>query len=266
VSIDGTDRRRVLVVGASAGIGKGIATRLVERGDLVVFGGRRRALLEAAVDAAGGGHPVIADVSDPHQCTAMVDGSLAWLGGLDLVVFAASSSRLGLLRDTSAEEWHRVVHTNLLGPNFVIRAAIDHLAGGALVALLSSDSVGNPLPGLVPYAATKAGLEELIRGWRVEHPQLRFANVTVGSTGGTDFTRDFDMEIAAELLPKWVARGQIPARSMTPDDLGATIADMLSIAVAHPGVDCHQLTLRAPGEPYSGDLGRAVRAVKPGAP
>lgn len=256
---------RVLVVGASSGIGKGIATRMVRLGAQVVFCGRRKDALEAAVEAVGRGEYVVADVTEASQCDALVERAVSVLGGLDLLVFAASSSRLGLLRDTGADEWQQMLSTNVLGPNLVIKASLAHLADGAMVALLSSESVGDPLVGLVPYAATKASLEELVRGWRVEHPELRFANITVGSTGGTDFTRDFDMEVAGQLLPQWIASGQIPARSMDPDDLGATIAEILVTAVAHPGVDCQQVTLRAPGGIYTGDAGRAVKAVQPGA-
>jgi NAD(P)-dependent dehydrogenase (short-subunit alcohol dehydrogenase family) len=250
------------VIGASAGIGRGIATRLVTEGADVVFCGRREDALQRAVKSAGGGRYVVADVADPKRCDGLVEDAVEILGGLDLLVFAASSSRLGRLRETSADEWHTMLYTNVLGPNLVIRAALGHLAEDSLVAVLSSESVGNPLVGLAPYATTKAALEELVRGWRVEHPELRFATVTVGSTGGTEFARDFDLELAAELLPQWVARGQVPAQGMEAADLGCEIAQLLATALEHPGVDCQQIILRPAGGIFTGSLDVAMENVR----
>jgi NAD(P)-dependent dehydrogenase (short-subunit alcohol dehydrogenase family) len=155
-----------------------------------------------------------------------------------------------------------MLSTNVIGPNLVIKAALDHLSDDAVVAVLSSESVGNPLVGLAPYATTKAALEEVMRGWRVEHPEHRFATVTVGSTGGTDFTRDFDLELAAELLPQWVARGQVPAQGMEAADLGGEIARLLATALAHPGVDCQQIVLRPAGGIFTGSLDTAMENVR----
>jgi len=245
--------RRVLVVGASAGIGRAAAQRLAARGADVVFSGRRQDRLDEAVQTAGRGHAVVVDVSDPAQCTRLVATAAEHLGAIDLLVFAAGISRIVRLRDADAEEWQRLLATNLIGPALVITAAIPHLAPDAVVAVLSSESVGMPFPGLVPYSASKAALEELIQGLRVEHPEVRFCRVTVGSTEGTEFARDFDPEVAGELFPEWLALGRLPAQLMKADELGATVADALAVALAAPGVDCHDITLRAPGRVSTSD-------------
>jgi NAD(P)-dependent dehydrogenase (short-subunit alcohol dehydrogenase family) len=111
-----------------------------------------------------------------------------------------------------------------------------------------------PFPGIVPYTASKAALEELVRGLRVEHPEIRFCRVTVGSTEGTEFARDFDPEVAGELFPEWLALGRLPDQLMNVDELGRTIADSLAVALAAPGVDCHDITLRAPGRVSTDDV------------
>src|SRR5437667_277383 len=97
--------RRALVVGASSGIGREVALRFAALGADVAFHGRRRDRLEEAVTRSGGGCVVVADVSDPAQCEALVAEAVANLGGLDALVFAASSSRLSLAQDTDGEEW-----------------------------------------------------------------------------------------------------------------------------------------------------------------
>jgi NAD(P)-dependent dehydrogenase (short-subunit alcohol dehydrogenase family) len=183
----------------------------------------------------------------------LVERAVELLGGIDLLVIAASLSGLQLLRDTTSDDWERVLRTNVIGPSLLVREALPHLPEAAVVALLSSESVGQPYPGIVPYTVSKAALEELVRGWRAEHPALRFSCVTVGATGDTDFSRDFDMELGAKLFPTWVALGKLPARFMTSRDLGAAIADSLAVAVNTPGIDVQQLTFRPPGGPHTGD-------------
>jgi NAD(P)-dependent dehydrogenase (short-subunit alcohol dehydrogenase family) len=262
---DGGDElagRRVLVVGASAGIGREAALRFAERGADVVFSGRRRDKLDDAVTAAGRGHAIPADVTDPEQCRALVSQAAELLDGIDLVVFCAAVSRILRLREATAADWDGILRTNVVGPALVLQAALPHLRPGAVVALLSSESVGTPFPGLVPYGASKAALEELIRGFRVEHPEVRFCRVTIGSTEGTEFARDFDLEVAAELFPRWVALGRLPDRLMLADEVGRVLADSLAIALATPGVDCQDLVLRAPGAEATGGADDFVAMVE----
>jgi NAD(P)-dependent dehydrogenase (short-subunit alcohol dehydrogenase family) len=257
---------RALVVGASAGIGRGIADRLAESGASVVLTGRREAkLTEAVADitaSGGAAFAVTADICEPSQCERLVEEAVGFLGGLDLVVVAASAARLLMLADTGGDDWLTIMRTNLIGPALVARAALPHLPADSLVAFLSSESVGGPYHGLGPYTTSKAALEESIRAWRVEHPDVRFCCVTVGATDDTDFSRDFDFELAGRLLPEWISRGKLPAKFMKSAPLGAAIADTLSTVLASPGVSCDQVTFRAAGGPMVGGAGPLLETVK----
>jgi NAD(P)-dependent dehydrogenase (short-subunit alcohol dehydrogenase family) len=246
--------RRALVVGASSGIGRAVAVRFAALGARVAFCGRRKDRLETAVAAFGEGSCAIAaDVTEPADCDRLVATAAERLGGIDAIVFAAGASRLARLKDASADDWQTILRTNVVGPALVVKAALPHLSERAVVALLSSESVGQPYPGLVPYAASKAALEETIRGWRVEHPEFRFSRVTVGATEGTDFGREFDAAMASDLFPTWISMGKIPARMMDAHELGRSIADILAVVIRAKGIDCHELTLRPPGPPFQGD-------------
>lgn len=240
------------MVGASAGIGREAAIRLAELGFALAVSGRRKDRLDE-VAAATGATPISADLADPDQCARLVAEAAGCLGGIDLIVHAASESRLRLLRDADSTEWSRVLSANVVGPALVVRAAVPHLAAGAVVCLLSSETVGDPYPGIVPYTVSKAGLEELARGLRAEHPEFRFCCLRVGATVGTDFARDFDVDLAGDLLPRWIAMGKIPARMMEASELGRALADVLAVAVRSPGLDLQDVVVRAPGGPYLGD-------------
>lgn len=246
---NGTDVRgaRVLVVGASSGIGREIGLRFSQLGARVGFHGRRVEKLEEAVAHAADAFAVVGDISNSSMCASIVRDAVEQLGALDLVVCSASLSALNLLQDTSADEWSRVYAANVIGPAELARLAIPSMPPGSIFAFISSESVGAPYHGLVPYGSSKAALEELVRGLRLEHPDRRFANIRVGQTLPTDFARDFSPELAAELMPKWIGLGRIPAQGMDTQELGRAIADTLAIALTTPSVEFQDMILRAPG-------------------
>jgi NAD(P)-dependent dehydrogenase (short-subunit alcohol dehydrogenase family) len=222
---------------------------LTQAGASVVFSGRREAKLQEAIAEAGGGFPVVADICEPAQCERLVAEAVGHLGGLDLIVIAASAGRLLMLADATGDDWLTMMRSNVIGPSLVTRAALPHLAPNSVVAFLSSESVGTPYHGLVPYTTSKAAMEETVRGWREEQPDIRFCCVTVGATDDTDFSRDFDMDLAIKLFPEWVGRAKIPAKMMKSPELGTAIADTLATVLVSPGLNCDQITFRAPGGP-----------------
>lgn len=238
------DGRRILVVGASAGIGRAVGQAAVRDGASVVFAARRAEQLAAAIAEAGGGHGVTADVRVPGDCTRMVQETVAALGGIDVVVYATAVSPLRRLRDSDTDTWAQVLETNLVGVNEVARAALPHLSEDAVVAVLSSDSVGVPRPGLVPYAASKAALEETLRGWRVEHPEVRWMCITVGPTIPTEFGLHFDPELVGELFADWARLGMNHSAMMETTDVANMIVGTLALVGAHPGIGCEQIVLR----------------------
>jgi len=253
------DGRRVLVIGASAGIGRAIAVEALAQGGEVAVVGRRQDRLVEIVD--DNERAIVADLAVPEDCERLVDEAVKTLGSIDLLVFAAAASALARLRDADVTMWREVLATNLVAPALVTAAALPHLTSEGFVAFLSSEGVGAPYPGLVPYTTSKAGLEELVRGLRAEEPDVRFACVKVGTTDGTEFARSFDPELAAELFPTWVALGKIPARMMQPEELGGAILRTLAVALTHPGVDCQDLTFRAPGGPHLGGIEQLLASV-----
>jgi NAD(P)-dependent dehydrogenase (short-subunit alcohol dehydrogenase family) len=256
------DGCRALVIGASAGIGRAVGMSLSSLGATVAFHGRRADRLDEAVALSGSGFGLVADISEPAGCESVVAGAVERLGGLDLIVHAASSSRLGLLRDIDADEWARVYATNVIAPALVVRAALPHLSEGAVVAVLSSESVGLPYHGLLPYGSSKAALEEVIRGLRLEHPEYRFACIRVGQTIPTDFARDFDPVLAGELLPKWQAIGRMPAKAMEVNELGGLIASILAGTLGAPSVELQDLILRPQGGILLEDVSQSLEQLE----
>ncbi len=219
---------RVLVVGASSGIGRAVAVQSVAAGAQVVLAARRAEKLADAVAAAGAGASLaICDVRDAEQCDAVVRDAVVRLDGLDVVVYATAIDPLVRLVDTDAERWHDVFATNVVGASLVARAALAPLtASKGRMVFISASSVGRPLPGMGAYETSKAALDELVRAWRGEHPEIGFCNVAVGNTLGTEVYQSWDRALLGELSAVWETRGYVHDNgpgAMTVDDCATVV-------------------------------------------
>src|SRR5213595_106287 len=108
--------RRVLVMGASAGIGRAVGQRLCADGAHVAFASRRKdACEEVAREANGTAIGLSCDVTDETQCRQVVDDTVEQLGGLDDVVFSTGAISLVALDVADAEWWRRTFETNVMG-------------------------------------------------------------------------------------------------------------------------------------------------------
>lgn len=218
--------QRVIVMGASSGIGRGLACALADRGAKVVGSARRVDRLEelAGVTAVG------CDVTSPGEVESLISQSVEILGGLDALVYATGLGRLTPLDRASIQDWLELFSTNLFGAAQLTRAALPHLLaegsqGRALY--LSSDSADTPYPGLVIYGTSKAALSTYTQGLASEFPSLRVSEVLVGPTAGTEVADHFDPELFGELLPKWFEQGFVRYDMLQVEDVASTIIDAL---------------------------------------
>jgi NAD(P)-dependent dehydrogenase (short-subunit alcohol dehydrogenase family) len=205
-----------VIVGASTGLGRCIGVGLARRGAQVALLARRQELLDAAADEAGSGTLAIAcDVTDAAACARAVDEVVDGLGGIDAVVYSTGVGILRRIEDIDAETWMRAFGTNVVGASLFTAAALPHLrASRGAIAYLSSVSASEsaPWPGLGAYTVTKAALDKLVEAWRVEHPQVGFTRIVVGDCGGgegigqSQFTAEWDQELAAEMVTLWFER------------------------------------------------------------
>ena len=148
--------KRALVTGGSRGIGRAVALELGRAGADVVVGYRSEADQAEAVASEVGGRAVQADVSDPEQAKALVEGA----GDIDVLVNNAGTTRDGVLARMLDEDWRSVLETNLSSTFYTCRAAARGMMkrrAGAIVNISSIVGVhGNW--GQTNYAASKAGI------------------------------------------------------------------------------------------------------------
>jgi NAD(P)-dependent dehydrogenase (short-subunit alcohol dehydrogenase family) len=188
--------RRILVVGASAGIGRVVGQELAREGAAVAFAARRVELCEEAAKESVGGRSIglACDVTVPEMCAGAVEAAVERLGGIDDVVYSAGLISLVAAKEADEDWWRRTFETNVMGASLITRAALPHVqrSGGSYVYLSSVAGHTGPWPGLGVYASSKAALNRMIDTWRSEHPDLGFARISVGPTADGATTAEAD--------------------------------------------------------------------------
>ena len=165
--------RRIVITGAGSGIGLAIAELFLQQGARIAAIDRDAAALdEARVRFAGIGHAttLVADVTLEAQVREAIDRAASGLGGLDGVVNAAGIDLQRPFAAMTAEEWNRVLATNLTGPAQVCLAALPAMkqAGGGTIVNIASGAALRPLENRTAYCASKAGLVMLSKALAVD--------------------------------------------------------------------------------------------------
>ena len=165
--------KRVLITGASSGIGAAAAQRFAEAGaDLALVARSREGLEAVAARARAEGvaaHVVVADLGRRAAAEAAVADAVAALGGLDVLVWNAASMVFGRFSDVAPEDFDRTIDVTFRAAVDTIRVALPHLerSRGSIVAT-GSVNARVPLPAFCAYAAAKHGLRGFLGSLRIE--------------------------------------------------------------------------------------------------
>ncbi|MCK0176980.1 MULTISPECIES: SDR family oxidoreductase [Mycobacteriaceae] len=226
---------RMLVVGASSGIGRAVAVSAAERGATVAVAARRTELLSELADSIGGTAFEL-NVESASSINTVVNAAAETLGGLDVVVFTSTVVPFAHIEDTDDATWQHAMLVNAFGANNVLRAALPHLSERGVVLIASSHDVGRPRAGVAAYSASKAALDEILRSWRSEHPELSLIRVGIGPTADTEILRGADRDLLAVLFRSWVEHGQLPAQMSALRDVATTLVSLAVTAYQNPSV------------------------------
>ncbi len=172
----------ILVTGGGSGIGRAASVRFGAEGGRVVIAGRTVSDGEETVkmiaDAGGEAITLHCDVGVPEDVDAAVRAGVEKWGRLDVVVSNAAMMTFTPIESLDPKEWDALMNVNLRALFLLTRAALPHLKDGAIVAV-SSVHAHQTTPNIVPYAASKGGVEAFIRGCSLEYPRERARFVAV---------------------------------------------------------------------------------------
>lgn len=202
--------KRVLVTGASSGLGAHFARLLAGKGAHVVAAARRTERLEELAreceSLPGKVLPLALDVSSAKVIEAGVAEAARLLGGLDVLVNNAGVGETEAALSVSEAQWDSQIDVNLKGCFFAAQAAaklmVEQDAGGAIVNIASI--LGERVAGKVaPYAISKAGLIQMTKALALEWARHKIrVNALAPGYIVTDINRAFFAGEAGEALKK----------------------------------------------------------------
>jgi NAD(P)-dependent dehydrogenase (short-subunit alcohol dehydrogenase family) len=214
--------RRVVLTGASSGIGRESAVLLARVGCELVLAARRADPLEEAADAcrAEGGiaRAFVCDVSDPRQCEALVAVAREMEGDAQpVLVNAAGTAEFGDTATMSLEAIDEQIGSNLLGAIYLSRAILPWMLEGGEGQIVNVSSVAavHAFPGAGAYCAAKAGLLMFGRSLAAEY-RAQGVRVSALLPGSVD-------------TPLWDGKSFIPERTdmLTPLAVAETVRDLV---------------------------------------
>jgi short-subunit dehydrogenase len=165
---------RILITGASQGIGRALAEAAATRGMRVLAAARSGPLLAdlaASARAAGGAiETVEADVTDAEGRRRMVDAAVQHFGGLDVLVNNAGIGATGHFADAGPERLRRIMEVNVFGLTETTRACLPLLKSGTTPAIVNISSIAGKrgIPARSEYSASKFAVQGFSEALRAE--------------------------------------------------------------------------------------------------
>ena len=229
-----------VITGSSRGIGRAIAEAYAAAGARVVISSRNQSACNEVAAAINGQHgtgraiAIAASISDKAALKALVDGTHAQFGKIDVLVCnAASNPYYGPIKDISDEQFRKIFDNNVLANhwliNFVVPDMIERRDGSIVIVssiggLLGSSTIG-------AYNVSKAADFQLVRNLAVEYgPQNIRVNAIAPGVVRTDFARALWADPKAEAALK---RATPLGRIGEPDDIAGAAVFLASQAGAY---------------------------------
>lgn len=155
--------RTALITGASSGLGARFGRLLAQNGARVALGARRRnRLQELAAEIGDNAAAISMDVAREADVIAGYEAAEQAFGTVDTVIANAGIDGAGLMTEMSEEEIERTLAINLKGAILTAREGAKRMMAAGVtkgrIVLVASITAFEPSPGLVAYAASKAGV------------------------------------------------------------------------------------------------------------
>ncbi|MGV0742354.1 SDR family NAD(P)-dependent oxidoreductase [Mycolicibacterium sp. XJ870] len=218
---------RVLVTGASRGLGRSIAEVVAGRGADVALVARTGDALEIlAKELDGVAYPT--DLGDPAAVEALIDRVEAD-GPIDVLINNAGIDRVGRFPEASAAEVRNLLQVNLNAPMELCRQVMPRMLSRGRGHIVNVSSMGaiSTGPGVTLYGASKAGLSHFTAGIRSElrGKPVGTTLVQIGEvkTDMIDHIREFGP--ARRTIERSLKWGMLPAEALEPDVVAEAIAD-----------------------------------------
>jgi meso-butanediol dehydrogenase/(S,S)-butanediol dehydrogenase/diacetyl reductase len=201
----------IVITGANGGLGRALAKRFAEDGDVVMLLGRSLSKVTEVAGAIGGAtHAIACEVSSPDSVRAAFSEIEQLHPRIDVLINNAAVYKPVVFEEASDSDILDAVLANLAGPMFCARSAIPLLARGGHIINISSESVeDSSFPHLIPYQSSKGGLERFSQhlARELEDRAVRVTTVRAGAMVGPGSSTVMDPVAGARFFDAATARG-----------------------------------------------------------
>ena len=231
----GIEGRTALVMGASRGIGRGIACALAREGARVAISSRSEDSLRAAAEEIEGEvHVFPADTGDLDRLRELPREVAEGLGPVDILVANTGGPTTGGALDNSPEEWEQAFRSLVLAPRVLLEAVVPRMKerGWGRIVNVSSSSIREPIPYLTLSNANRMAALGLLATLADE---VAADGITVNTVATGMFATERLADPEGSLKgAEEAARQRVPAKRLgQPEEYGDLVAFLCSERAAY---------------------------------
>jgi len=237
-----SNRKIILLTGASSGIGEATARRLVQAGHQLVIGARRIERLQALRDELGSIDCLAIDVTQAEDLAQMAQFALQQHGRIDVLINNAGVMPLSPLAALKMEEWRQTIDVNVHGVLNGIAAVLPTMQQQRAGQIINVASIGAHavFPLSAVYCASKFAVRAISDGLRQESDCIRVTVVSPGVVASE--LADHITDPSAKESMEGFRRIALPAEA---------IADAIAWSIDQPdSVDVSEIIVRHTQSPY----------------
>ncbi|MDB5013051.1 MAG: sugar dehydrogenase [Daejeonella sp.] len=218
-----------LVTGGTSGIGKSACLRFASEGGTVIVVGRNdeegAEVVKLVEESHSTGMYVKVDIGIPEQIKACIDKVIETYGRIDVIVNNAAMMTFKPITELEIEEWDQLMHVNLRSVFLFCKYALPYMKNGSVVNI-SSVHGHQTTPNVLPYAASKGGIEAFTRGLSLEYKSdiSRFNSVAPGAVDTPMLWNNPNVKSGKEKIEDAIGK---------PEDLAAAICFLASDEAAY---------------------------------
>ena len=209
------NKKRILITGATSGIGEATFKQAIKNGHTVFITGRNESILKKLAEENERTFYLKTDVTDADDVKRLSEEVIEKMGGIDVLMNNAGIGIFDKLIDSDLKDWHQMIDVNIKGMLNVLHYFLPHLIEtNGQVINLGSVASHHVFPESGVYCATKHAVLAISESLRAElSKKIRVTTISPGSvntpfidqTKNSDLLSKFKPSFESGMTPEWVA-------------------------------------------------------------
>lgn len=176
--------KSIIITGGASGMGAASARKFAASGANVTIVDINKKLAHQVANEINTVDPIIGDIRDSIFCNQVIEMTIERYGKVDVLINCAGTILRADAENTTDEDWHRVMSTNVDGLFFMSRAAIKPMVGNGNGVIINFGSIWGSVgsAGVVAYCASKGAVHQITRAMALDHAKdgIRINSVCPG--------------------------------------------------------------------------------------